>query len=122
MKKSQIAIASLNALSIAGIVATMAPSTADATVSCTAGTVNTALSCTLATGDYIAQSAAFTGSVNVVIAVSENATGFGACGAHYQGTGNQFGLTTLGGSLETVNAALLASGSSPTANILSGGC
>lgn len=129
MKKSDLAAVSLSVMSlptmvasVAGVVAVLSAQPAAATVTCTAGTVSTALTCALATGGYIAQAAGFTGSVNVGIDVEEDATGFGACGVHYQGTGNRYGLTTQGGSLETVTGTLLASGVLPTANITGGGC
>lgn len=134
MKRSDLANVSLAAVTLPSMLTSAAQvvavagslalttNVANATVSCAAGNTTGAVICTLATGQYIAQAASFTGSVNVGIAVAEDTTGFGACGAHFQGTGNRFGLTTQGGSLKTVTGTLPTNTGDFPANLTGGGC
>lgn len=126
MKKRDLANVALSAMSMPAVVASVASvviavSSDEAyAVACTDGTTATSVICTAASGDFIARPLAFTGSVNVVIHYEMDTTGFGACGGHNQGSGNNYGLTTVGGSVEITTgiAGRVPSG----ANITGGGC
>ena len=130
MKKRDLANVALSALSmpaviasVAGVVLTVSSDQAQAqSVTCAQGTPTGAIICTgtATSGTFYARDLAFTGSVNVVMFAADDATGFGACAGHRQGSGNNYGLTTLGGSVEIVTGV---AGSIPSAaNLTGGGC
>jgi hypothetical protein len=137
MKKRDFANLSLSVLSMPAVVASVAgavalsmPDHAQAqAMGCTGGlTIPIFCSGAQNTGGtidtYVARQTNFTGSVGVTLQVNDTSAGFGACGAHLQGSGNWFGLTTQGGSMETLVCGLVgAAPNLPTAaNLLSGGC
>ena len=103
MKKSQLAMTTYAAVASIASLLTV-PQFANATA-CTAGTSTSGLFCqlTATSGTFIAQTVNFTGSNGVAMAYDiSTSSGVTLCSSHTQGTGNKFGASTDGGSMQVL--------------------
>ncbi|MBV8464378.1 MAG: hypothetical protein JO218_00390 [Burkholderiales bacterium] len=131
MKKSQLSVMSAigeskvarfgvtSASAVMAMAAIVGSTNANA-ANCTSGSSTGAAVCTIApTSGFIVTTLNFTGSNNVTLdAIDNSGSGFGACGTNQLGTGNSFGLTTNGGSMQVKTATATAA---PTATSTQGG-